>query len=93
MSLPLFYSVASKDQGVLAYVRRLDWLRYAEAEMVTLVFPHGSTADASVCLFFQWTKNAKGSEKAAWRVATILHKYRIDKTMKATFKGAGSWYT
>lgn len=89
MSLPLFYSDASKDQTALAYVGKLNWYSYAQNEMATLVLPHGFGVGAPVCLLFEWTEDAGGNKKAAWSGNAVLREYTVESngTIKATFRG------
>ncbi|KAE9391220.1 hypothetical protein BT96DRAFT_1061792 [Gymnopus androsaceus JB14] len=46
------------------YVGKLDWFDYAKNECITVVTPAGFTLQEPVCVYWQWTVDGSGHEKA-----------------------------
>ncbi|KAL7276572.1 hypothetical protein RUND412_000414 [Rhizina undulata] len=75
----LDYSDKSKIPTALIYTGKLNWHDYAKDEMITLVAPAGLDHEGlPVCLYHQWTKNAKGEEK-------------VNRGFNTTVSGVETW--
>lgn len=64
-TLQLVYSEPAFVPSCLVYTGKLDWLTYAQNEMITLVVPSPSFTDGNtVCVYWEWTVDTAGHEKA-----------------------------
>lgn len=61
------------------YLGKLDWKPYGQDETFVITLPNGpARAGDPAYLFFQWTKDARGVEKANWFINLIVDK--VSKT-------------
>ncbi|KAG7086110.1 hypothetical protein E1B28_003624 [Marasmius oreades] len=73
-------------RSTTVFTGKLNWLKYAENEMLTLVVPRGVSNGAPVGLYHQWTVDAKGVKKANHAVNATFRDVTTDKgETKATF--------
>ena len=67
MTLQLSYKIREglpKSIGCSVYIGKLNWLKYADNEMITIVVPNSLQKGAPICAYWQWTQDSKGRKKS-----------------------------
>ena len=80
--------------STVVYIGRLEWLSYANNEMVTLVVPYGVAEGIFFGLYHEWTVDTKGVKKANAPVNGVFQdvKYAADGTTTAVLKAEDYTY-
>ena len=81
--------------STVAYIGRLEWLSYANNEMVTLVVPYDVAEGVFFGLYHEWTVDTNGVKKANAPVNGVFQdvKYAADGSTTAVFTAEDYTYT
>ena len=72
------------------YVGKMNWLSYAEDELLSIIIPRGIGNNMPVTAIWQWTVDAKGNKKPNVSVATTQSSAN---TTSANFTFTDGYYT
>ncbi|KAG7100238.1 hypothetical protein E1B28_002012 [Marasmius oreades] len=87
------YNNLVQFRSTAVFTGKLNWFKYAENEMLTLVIPRGVSNGAPVGLYHQWTVDASGVEKANNAVNSTFRDVKTDADGETKGTFGDGYYT